>query len=206
VRSARAARRTAWYVAGCACGIAALATFAVASLAPLHSVEFRAIRVDSATGVIEDAQVLRDAPKSFTEVEDRFMLATYVRQREGYASPEAQYDFHAVSLLSSKDEQSRYADLFRGSNPLSPQNVYGKNGYMRVVIESVAVLNKGRLGQVRFRREEQHDGGGAPHTSHLLATVGYEWHPEAAISNADRTINPFGWITTDYHVDADTPQ
>jgi type IV secretory pathway component VirB8 len=37
-----------------------------------------------------------------------------------------------------------------------------------------------------------------------VATIGFAWHPEALISNADRTINPLGFQVGDYHIDAVT--
>jgi type IV secretion system protein VirB8 len=205
VRTARRAARTAWVVAGVSVFITVLAVGGIASFGPMHTVEWRAIRVDSSTGVIEDATLLREAPKSFTEANDRFMLANYVRHREGYAAPEAEYNFKVVSLLSDKRERERYAAEFRGGNVLSVQNLFGKAGYIRVTIDSVSVLQPRKLGQVRFHREEVHDGGSTRVVT-LVATIGFEWRPDAAISNADRTINPFGFQVSDYHADADAPR
>ena len=111
-------------------------------------------------------------------------------------------DFHAVSLMSTAAEQIRYDADFKGSNPLSPQVVFGKAGFVRAHIESVSVLSQG-LGQVRFSRREHRDGAGDKVTQ-WVATIGFAWHPEALISNADRTINPLGFQVGDYHIDAVT--
>ena len=91
---------------------------------------------------------------------------------------------------------------FKGSNPLSPQVVFGKAGFIRVHIESVSVLSRG-LGQVRFIREEYRDSG-QEKVTRWVATIGFEWHPDALISNADRTINPLGFQVSDYHTDSVT--
>lgn len=202
LRSARRSRRAAWWVAGCAVCVAVLESAAIASLVPIHTVEWRLVRVDSATGVIDEVGQLREAPRTVNDANARFFLAQYVRLREGYAAPEAQYDFRAASLMSNAAEQTRYAQDFKGSNPLSPQVVFGKAGFIRVHIESVSVLSQG-LGQVRFSREE-HRAGEQEKVTRWVATVGFEWHPDALISNADRTINPLGFQVSDYHVDSVT--
>ena len=202
LRSARRSRRAAWWVAACAVGVAVLESAAIASLAPIHTVEWRLVRVDSATGVIDEVGQLREAPKTVNDANARFFLAQYVRLRESYAAPEAQYDFKAVSLMSNAPEQARYDQDFKGSNPLSPQVVFGKAGFIRVRIESVSVLSRG-LGQVRFTREEYRDSG-QEKVTRWVATIGFEWHPDALISNADRTINPLGFQVSDYHTDSVT--
>ncbi len=160
----------------------------------------RMVRVDSATGVIDEVHQLRAAPQTVNDANARFFLAQYVRLREGYAAPEAHYDFDAVSLMSTAAEQIRYAQDFKGSNPLSPQVVFGKAGFIRVHIESVSVLSHG-LGQVRFSREEHRDGD-QEKMARWVATIGFEWHPDALISNSDRTVNPLGFQVTDYHIDS----
>jgi len=191
--------RTAWWVAGCAVVIAVLETTAMATLAPLHQVEWRLIRVDSSTGNIDVVNQLTDAPKSISDANSRYFLGQYVLLREGYAAPEVEHNFKTVSLMSSIAEQNRYADLVRGGNPNSPQVKFGKNGYVRIHVESVSLLGRG-LGQVRYAREEQLSGG-VPHTSQWIATVAYEWRPDAPMSNSDRDLNPLGFQVTDYHAD-----
>jgi type IV secretion system protein VirB8 len=200
IRSTRRQRNAAWWVAGASVAMNVLMATAIAVTAPLHTVEWRLVRVDSATGVVDEVNQLRDAPKTVNEANARFFLSQYVRQREGYAAPEAEYNFRAVSLMSTREEQGRYANDVKGSNPTSPQVVFGRGGFIRVRIESVSVLGP-KLGQVRFTREELKDGGN-PKVSTWVATIGFDWQPGALISNADRTVNPLGFQVADYHVDA----
>ena len=203
LRAARRARHAAWWVAGCAVGVAVLEAAAIACLAPIHTVEWRLVRVDSTTGEVDEVSRLRDAPKTVDDANARYFLAQYVRLREGYAAPEARYDFHAVSLMSMPAEQARYAAAFNGRNPRSPQVVFGSTGFVRAHVESVSILAPG-LGQVRFS-QQQHQDGVADKVTQWVATMGFAWHPDALISNADRTINPLGFQVGDYHVDAVTP-
>jgi len=114
IRSIARARRTAWWVAGCATALAVLESVGIASLAPLHSVEWRLVRVDSSTGAIDVVNQLTDAPKTVTEVNARATMALYVQRREGYVVPEVEYNFRATSLMSAPAEQHRYADAVRG--------------------------------------------------------------------------------------------
>jgi type IV secretion system protein VirB8 len=203
LRAERRSRRIAWTVAAAACAVAVTACFALAALAPQHTVEWRLVRVDSSTGQIDEVQSLRAAPKTIDAANIRALLYRYVMEREGYAAPEAAYDFHAVSLMSTPEEQNLYADNVSGNNPRSPQVTAGKDGFVRIHIKSVAVLGPG-LGQVRFSREvvtpsEQ------PKTTDWLATIGFAIKPNAMMSNADRLINPVGFLVSGYHADPDTP-
>ena len=203
VRAERRSRRTAWTVAAAACAVAVTACCALAALAPRHSVEWRLVRVDSSTGQIDEVQSLRAAPKTIDAANIRALLYRYVMEREGYAAPEAAYDFHAVSLMSTPEEQNLYADNVSGNNPRSPQVMAGKDGFVRIHIKSVAVLGPG-LGQVRFSREVVTPSE-PPKTTAWLATIGFAIKPNAMMSNVDRLINPVGFLVSDYHVDPDTP-
>ncbi len=204
VRAGNMQRRRAWWIAGAACFVAVVESFAIASLAPLHTVEWRLVRVDASTGRIDEVSSLRAASATITEANVKALLDRYVMLREGYAAPEATYNFRAVSLMSGEDEQKRYAAEFGGKNPLSPQVVFGKSGYIRVRIKTVAVLGP-RLGQVRFAREEVKDRASPPKITHWQATIGFDVRPDARMSNADRLLNPIGFLVSDYHVDPDQP-
>src|SRR4051812_32693933 len=83
LRAVRRSRNAAWWVAGAACAIAVLEGVTMACLGPIHTVEWRLVRVDSATGVVDEVNQLREAPKSVNEANARFFLAQYVRDREG---------------------------------------------------------------------------------------------------------------------------
>ena len=199
IRSIAHGRKTAWWVAGSAVALAVLESAAIAGLAPLHRVEWRLVRVDSSTGTIDVVNTLTDAPKSISEANSRYFLSQYVQLREGYAAPEVKHNFRAVSLMSGLPEQNRYAESVGGGNPNAPQVQFGKNGFIRIHVESVSLLGPG-LGQVRYAREEQRDGS-TPRVTNWIATIGFAWRPDAPMSNADRNLNPLGFQVTDYHSD-----
>ena len=203
LRRGRRSVRVAWTVATGACLTAMAACFALAVLGPQHDVEWRLVRVDSSTGIIDEVQSLREAPKTLDDANIKSLLDRYVMQREGYTAAEAEYNFHAVSLMSTPDEQHRYAALVSGRNPTSPQALIGKDGTAIVHIKSVAVLASG-LGQVRFSTKIDKPGQ-EPKIAHWLATINYMVKPEARMSNADRLINPVGFIVSEYRIDPDQP-
>lgn len=204
IRAARRWRTAAWTVAGGACAVAVAACLALAELAPLHTVEWRLVRVDSTTGVVDEVSSLRDAPKDVNEATARYFVGRYVEARESYIPQEVQHDFRTVSLMSAPDEQRRYAGQVNASNKESPQVRLGKRGFIRAHINSVSILSP-TLAQARVTLEE-HDGGvDAPKVSHVIASMAYEWRPDARMTNADRQVNPLGFLVTEYHTDPETP-
>lgn len=203
IRREKRSRRVAWGVAGCAFATAILSCYTLAAMGPQHSVEWRLVRVDSSTGRIDEVESLRAAPKTLDEANLRALLFRYVMERETYAAPEAEFDYHAVNLQSTADEQDRYDALVSGKNPHSPQVVAGKGGFITADIKSVAMLAPG-LGQVRFSSTLAVEGQ-EPKTTHWMATIGFLIKPEAKMSNADRLINPTGFLVSEYRVVQDKP-
>jgi type IV secretory pathway component VirB8 len=202
VRANQKSTRRAWRVAGVAVTVALLEGFAIASLAPIHTVEWRLLRVDNA-GPVEVVTTL-DKGQVFTDANARYFLGQYVRMRESYYDPEKLYNFHVVGLMSDPAEQQRYAETIKGSNPISPQTVFAHGGFERVKIESTAILGKG-LGQVAFSREEHTDQSSVAKITRWVATIGFTIRPDAKMKDADRNENPLGFQVVSYHIDAVNP-
>ena len=129
---AERSRRVAWGIAIGACFLATAALFSVAALAPLKTVEPFVIRVDSSTGIVDVVDALSTASGTYDEAVTKFFAARYVRSREGWAASEAEDNFRTAALMSSPDEQARFAALYRGSNPESPQNLLGRAAVARI--------------------------------------------------------------------------
>ena len=105
--------------------------------------------------------------------------------------------FRLVSILSAPGEQRRWADLFRGSNPASPQNLYGPDGEAIVAIRAIGFINAG-VANVRFRRTVRQ----AQQTveSDWIATIAFTY-TRAPMSEPDRLRNPLGFQVTSYRAD-----
>jgi type IV secretion system protein VirB8 len=196
--SAQRSKRLAWTVAAVASALAVVSVGAVAALAPLKTVEPFVIRVDNATGIVDAVSALKDTSSTYGEAVARYFLAKYVRAREGFARAEAEANFRTVSLLSGQGEQQRFAAYYRGSNPESPQVVYGRSGVAEVRIKTISLLGPG-LASVRYLRETRK--GEDVKTSHWIATVTFDIRLEVSISTQDRLVNPIGFLVSEYHAD-----
>jgi len=189
--------RIAWSIAIGASILAAAAIFAIAALTPLKSVEPFVIRVDKSTGIVDVVSALKPAPATYDEAVTKYFAAKYVRAREGYITSEAREDFRTVELLSTDAEQKRFADFYRGSNPNSPQNVYGRDATSRIEIVSISMINP-HVVSVRYirtviRREEAQ-------ATHWVATLTFSY-VSAPMSTNDRLVNPLGFLVSDYRAD-----
>ncbi|WP_420469953.1 virB8 family protein [Brevundimonas sp. FT23042] len=197
--SALRSRRLAWFAAAGAAVLAAAATTAVAVLTPLKTVEPFVIRVDRSTGMVDVMQGLssEDGPARYDEAVSKYFLAQYVRAREGYLDPAAEDTFRLVSLLSASGEQRRWADVYRGSNPDSPQNLYGAEGEAVVSIRAIGFIGDD-VANVRFRRTVRQ----ARQTveSDWIATIAFTY-TRAPMSEADRLRNPLGFQVVSYRAD-----
>lgn len=197
--SALRSRRLAWGAAGLATTLACIATAAVALLAPLKTVEPFVIRVEQTTGAVDVMRGLsaQDGPVRYDEAVSKYFLAQYVRHREGYLDPAAEDAFRLVSILSAPGEQRRWASLYRGSNPDSPQNLYGPDGEAIVAVRAITFIGDD-VANVRFRRTVRQ----AQQTtqSDWIATIAFTY-TRAPMSEADRLRNPLGFQVTSYRAD-----
>lgn len=196
--AAERSKRLAWTVAGVACCLTLASVGAVAALAPLKSVEPYVIRVDNATGIVDVVASLSASPGDYPEAVTRYFLAKYVRAREAFAQAEAEASFRTASLLSTTGEQQRFAAYFRGSNPESPQVLYGRASVAEIRVKTISLLGPG-LASVRFMREVRR--GDELKVSHWIATVTFAIQPDAAIATSDRLVNPIGFLVSEYRAD-----
>lgn len=200
--AAERSRRLAWTACAVSASLAIVAVAAVAALTPLKTVEPFVIRVDNATGIVDVVNGLDNARDSYDEAVTKYFAARYVRAREGYVQSEARESFHEASLLSGALEQARFASLYRGSNPESPQVVYGRNAVVRVTVKSISALNRSVVA-VRYLREVRR--GEETKTSHWIATLTYEYAKVPA-STGERLLNPLGFTVTEYRNDPESVQ
>lgn len=192
-------RRLAWAAAAAAAALAAISVAAVAALTPLKTTEPFVIRVDQATGAVDVVRGLGggEGPATYDEAISKFFLAQYVRAREGYLDAAAEDSFRLVSILSGGAEQRRWADLYRGSNPQSPQNLYGPEAEAVVSIRAIGFINDG-VANVRFHRVERRAQQVVE--SDWIATIAFTY-TRAPMSEADRLRNPLGFQVTSYRAD-----
>lgn len=192
--------RIAWGLAIAASIVAAVSVFAVAALTPLKTVEPFVVRVDNSTGIVDVVSALTATAGTYDEAVTKYFAAKYVRAREGYVWSEAQENFRTVALLSTQAEQTRFAALYRGSNPDSPQNVYGRGATSRVNIVSISLINANVV-SVRYMRTVTR--GEDVKTTHWVATLTFAY-ANAPMSSTDRLVNPLGFVVSDYRADPES--
>lgn len=189
--------RIAWAIAIAASILALVSIFAVAGLTPLKTVEPFVVRVDNSTGIVDVVSALTSSAGSYDEAVTKYFAAKYVRGREGYVWSEAEENFRTIALLSTQPEQARFAVLYRGSNPESPQNTYGRNATSRINIASISLINS-KVVSVRYMRTVTR--GEDVRTTHWVATLTFSY-VNAPMSSTDRLVNPLGFAVSDYRAD-----
>jgi type IV secretion system protein VirB8 len=195
--SADRSKRIAWFVAIVASVLACVSVAAVVALTPLKTVEPFVIRVDNSTGIVDVVSALSSAAGSYDEEVTKYFAARYVRAREGYVWSEAEENFRTASLMSNVAEQQRFASAYRGGNPESPQNIYGRSATSRVGIKSISLISSNVV-SVRYTRTIAR--GDNVRTTHWVATITYSY-ANAPISSSDRLVNPLGFVVSEYRAD-----
>jgi type IV secretion system protein VirB8 len=191
-------RRLAWIVAGVAGGLACASVAAIAALTPLQTVEPYVVRVDRTTGAVDVLRGLSGPqPMSYDEAVTKSFLATYVRARESWLPPAAEANFRQVSIMSTPEEQQRWALAFRPTNPASPQVAYGPAADAQVSIRAITFVAPG-VANVRFHRAVRR--GGQLEESDWIATAAFAY-TKAPMGEADRLRNPLGFQVASYRAD-----
>ena len=199
VRVRRASRIWQFFALG-SLVVAGAACVAVALLTPLKTVEPIVIRVDKSTGSADIITRVDERTVSFNEVLDKYWLSRYVNYREEYSNAEAYGNYQAVSIMSTRDVGEAYYAQINPRNPKAPVNVYGKEGQVEIVVNSIAFLSQG-VAQVRFVRLEK-AGSSPPRESHWIATIGYRYLT-APMKEKDRLVNPVGFQCNEYRLDSE---
>lgn len=195
--SAERSKRIAWFVAIVASVLACMSVAAVVALTPLKTVEPFVIRVDNSTGIVDVVSAMASAAGSYDEEVTKYFAARYVRAREGYVWSEAEENFRTASLMSNAAEQQRFTAAYRGGNPESPQNTYGRSATSRIGIKSISLINSNVV-SVRYTRTITR--GEDVRTTHWVATITYSY-ANAPISSSDRLVNPLGFVVSEYRAD-----
>ena len=164
---------------------------------PLKTVEPFIVRVDNSTGIVDVVSALASTAGTYDEAVTKYFAAKYVRAREGYVWSEAQENFRSIALLSTQAEQARFSAIYRGSNPESPQNIYGRAATARINIASISLINQNVV-SVRYMRTITR--GEETRTSHWVATLTYSY-ANAPMSSTDRLVNPLGFAVSEYRAD-----
>lgn len=196
----RSAKR-AWIVASIAAAIALLEAIALVWLIPLKTVEPYTLLVDRQTGHVEALAPLDAAVVEPDAALTRSFLVQYVIARESFYAESLQEDYRKVSLWTEGDERQRYLNRMQANNPQSPLSFVPRGGTIRVEVRSVTSLAANRA-LVRFTTVQSDRGDQDQLPQYWAAVIDYGFS-NAAMSEADRLVNPLGFQVTRYRRDAE---
>ena len=197
--SARRQARIAWILAGLCLLLALGAVGAVAALAPLKTVEPIFVRVDSATGAVDVLhRIDEDSTLGRQDLLDKGYLARYVRSREGYFYPTVQEQYRRVLLMSVGKARASYERDFAPDNPQAPVNRYKDKETVEIALKSISFIGTG-LAQVRYLATT--GDGETTKRQHWIATLRYEYEPDAEIPLSVLEDNALGFAVTEYRTE-----
>lgn len=195
-------RRTAWIVAAVASAIALLLTLALVILLPLKTTVPYTLLVDRQTGNVETLAPLDEQIVAPDAALTRSFLAQYVVARESFDADSFNRDYGRVALWSGDTERQRYIAAAQATNPLSPLAFMPRGGTIAITISSLSSLSADSA-LVRFTTTRTDPAAQPQAPQHWAAVVRYGFS-QAAMSEADRLINPLGFQVLRYRRDAET--
>lgn len=173
-----------------------IATVGIAALGPLKTIEPVFVRVDNATGAVDVLYNIEEETRiGRQDLLDKANLARYVRAREGYFYPIAKDQYREVMRMSIGKARAKYQAKMAPGNEDSPVNRYEDRGRVDIKIKSVSFLADG-LGQVRYIEEA--DNGDKIQRSHHVATIQYEYEPDATVPLSALADNALGFAVSEY--------
>lgn len=198
IKSAENSKRIAWFAAGAAGVIAVAQGLAIFGLLPLKEVEPFVMTIDSATGSVDAVSSLTASSETQTEAVNKYMVSKYLRCREEYSRQLAEINYRCSMLMSSAAVGNVYHDRYRPEHPESPLRVYGSNATVGVRILNISFVAP-QVASIRYEKTERRGSEGV-RRSNWTATVSFRYS-NAPMSEADRLVNPVGFVATDYRND-----
>lgn len=195
-------RRTAWIVACVSAAIALLLAVALVILLPLKKVEPYTLLVDRQTGNVQALAPLDQQMVAPDTALTRSFLVQYVIARESFDADSFDRDYQKTTLWSSGSARQNYINRMQPNNPQSPLAFMRPGSTIGVEVRSVSPLDS-RRALVRFTTIRTERGGQVGSPEYWVAVIGYGFS-EAAMSEADRLLNPLGFQVTSYRRDAET--
>jgi type IV secretion system protein VirB8 len=188
--------RFAWGLAIVMTVVAIVAITAVAMLAPLKKVVPYVIQVDRSTGTTQVVTAMSGAnPVAYDASLKRHMIAQYVSDREGWVPLAENEMVHAVDLMSTSEEATRFNAWFASTNPSSPQKSFADVPFVKVEIRSISFINDS-VAQVRYTQTIYQHSGPAE-VGRYIATLTFSITSKPPL-DADLQINPVGFQVANY--------
>lgn len=202
--------RVGWWIGGIGAGFGALGMLTALVVAVSHQPQVRYTTINSDDGIIRESYGAKDAPNHFSEQVIRRALRDYNDYRQRFVwqlDPETD---HHVKMLSTPEEQVRYADERAKQDP---GKRYGTTGYARVIRypgneTAFTRRAKGKDGtleyEVRFvKGEVLASEPTRPIETRWTARIDFQFHPELKMPDQDRLVNETGLMVISYNATED---
>ena len=197
----RRSRKIAWVIALTATSICAISILAfLVALLTRSEPEPVVYEVERSTGATQVMRSVRDAQDQYDEVINKYWLANYVRQYEGYDWYTISGQFEAVKLMSQSDVAAEYAKKVQA--PTSPLSLYKDKAKVAAKVSAISFV--GHLAQIRFTTEKQSTSGentDAASAQKWIATVAFKFDAGGMATEQQRLVNPLGFKVVSYRVD-----
>lgn len=194
--------KRAWKIAGAFGLCFGLSVLTIVLMMPLKQTVPYVIRVDSATGEINAMTAATSQKVTFTEIQDKYWVANYIRARESYDWHTIENDYQITQELSQKEVFAPVVNLYRSKN--APTQIYANKRRVAVKITSIT-LNRGDASNVATVRLSKsiidNTSNAVLESSSWVATVSYSYDPKYLASEKSRTLNPFGFTVLSYRID-----
>lgn len=198
VKALQKSTKTAWIVAISAGLLALISGITVAVLGPQKTAVPYVIRVDNVTGSVDIVNALVDGKTTYDEALNKYHLQWYVRWREGFSKNLVKEYYQNVGIMSTPEEQSRYAGLMSPKNQRSPLNLYA-DGSVNIKIKSTSFISE-KIALVRYTKEVT--AGPKAGITHWAATITFQY-VGTPMAESSRAINPLGFQVVEYRNDPD---
>lgn len=193
--------RKAWNVVKLVSGLAVLLCLAIAMMMPLKTVEPFVIQTEKSTGMSTVLHIANEDDVPVDEMMNKYWISQYVLARESYDWQTLGQEYFKVRELSMPNVFEVYASQYGTENKDSLESRL-KDDY-RVVVKLVSVvINSDSVATVRFGKYTyENDHGEQTGHNSWTATIAFEYHPDFAVPEERRLVNPFGFKVTSYRVD-----
>lgn len=198
-------KKAGWIVSGLFFIICIIMGVAIVVMLPLKQTITELYSLDKQTGRIEYMTTVKESELSESDVLNKAETASYVVRRERYNYFALQKDYNDTQLFNSDKVNQQYLDLFNSDH--SPDIIYEKAGYV-VNIDVISNVHSDatapdRLATLRVKRTIRRISDGTETTDFMNIRLTYRYVPSMELTDAEREINPLGFIVTSYQRDKD---
>ena len=188
--------RFAWVLVVVLALATAAAAFALAMLAPLKKVEPYVIQVDRSTGETHILRAMSGSnPIKYDESLKRHLIAQYVTDREGWVPLAENEMIHAVNVMSTQEEATRFNNWMSIANPNGPLKRFADVPFVKIEIRSISFISA-NVAKVRYTQTVYQHTAGAE-VGRYIATMTFDITSKPPLE-ADLEINPVGFQVSNY--------